>query len=183
MNQILAKIRKAVPSVCRTSMCDKDGCSVSMKGAPRPHVIIDMDCKKLGIRGSRCDYLFISKKDQNSAWVVPIELKSGRFDVSKVRDQLQGGARFAQTLLARGDQFDFVPILAHGKPIHRAEMYRLRAVRITFRGKKQQPRLIGCGAPLPVLQPSFRGSGSGRSRPDSTTRRRLPTRFGSKSSI
>ena len=180
MSEIVAKVRDAVPSACQTSKCDKDGCSVSMRGAPRPRVIIDMDCKKLVIQGSRCDYLFVSE-DQNSAWVVPIELKSGRFKVSTVKDQLQGGAQFAQALLANGDQFNFVPVLAHGKPIHPLDMNRLRAVRINLRGKKQQPRLIGCGDPLPIFQPSLRGGGSGRSSPASTMRRRSAARSGNRS--
>ena len=106
-----------------------------------------MDCKKLGIQGSRCDYLFVGEH-RDRAWVVPIELKSGKVRASEVRDQLQGGARFAQTLLAAEDHFNFVPVLAHGKSIHRLELAKLRQVRINLRDKIQQPKLIKCGEPV-----------------------------------
>ena len=147
MNGLVAKVRNVVPPACQTSRHGKDGCSVSMKGAPTPRVTVDMDCKRLGIQGSRCDYLFVGEH-QGSAWVVPIELKSGKVRTSEVRDQLQGGAQFAQTLLAAGDQFNFVPVLVHGKSIHRLELNKLRQARISLRGKIQQPRLIKCGEPV-----------------------------------
>ena len=126
---------------------------MSMSGVPRERVIVDMDCKKLVISGSRCDYLFVSEH-RNNAWVIPIELKSGKFNVGKVRAQLQGGAQFAQTLLDNRDQFHFLPVLAHGGPIHPADMRKLRKVRIAMEGKIQQPKLIRCGAPLPIFQTS-----------------------------
>lgn len=118
-----------------------------MKGAPRLRVTVDMDCKHLGIQGSRCDYLFICEH-QSRTWVVPVELKSGKFKVSDVRDQLQGGAQFAQTLLTAGDQFSFAPVLVHGKSVHRLELTKLRGIKISLRGKTEQPRLIRCGDPV-----------------------------------
>ena len=147
MSGIVAKVKNVVPPACQTSKYSKDGCSVSMKGAPPLRVMIDMDCRKLSVQGSRCDYLFVSEH-QGSAWVVPIELKSGTVRASEVRDQLQGGARFAQTLLAVGDPFSFVPVLAHGKAIHRLDLNKLRRIRINLGGKTQQPRLIKCGEPV-----------------------------------
>ena len=150
MNGIVARFKKDIPSACQTSKCDKDGCSVSLKDAPRFRAIVDMDCKELTIRGSRCDYLFVVE-DQGHTWVVPIELKSGGIKVPKVREQLQGGAKFAQRLLVKGDQFNFVPVLAHGKPIHPLDLDRLRAIRINLQGKRQQPRLIRCGDRLPMF--------------------------------
>jgi len=109
MNEIIARIKKRIPSACQTSKCDKDNCSVSLQGTSRLRVIIDMDCKEISIKGSRCDYLFVGE-DQGRTWVVPIELKSGGIKVPNVRDQLQGGARFAQKLLVKEDKFNFVPV-------------------------------------------------------------------------
>ena len=144
---IVAKVKNVVPPACQTSKYSKDGCSVSMKGAPPLRVMIDMDCKELGVQGSRCDYLFVGEH-QNRAWVVPIELKSGKVRASEVRDQLQGGAQFAQTILATGDHFNFGPVLAHGKSIHRLELNKLRQARISLGSKIQQPKLIKCGEPV-----------------------------------
>ena len=151
MSGIVAKVKDGVPAASQTPKCDKDNCSVSMKGAPRQRVIVDMDCNQLSIQGSRCDYLFVSE-DESSAWVVPIEMKSGRIKEGKLKDQLQGGAQFAQALLAEEDQFSFVPVLAYGKPIGSFKMKELRKVRITFPGKRpQQLILIKCGDPLPMF--------------------------------
>ena len=147
MSGLVAAVRNGVPPACQTSRCNKDGCSVSMKGASHPRVIVDMDCKALDIQsGSRCDYLFVSE-DESSVWVALIELKSGEVKASEVGEQLQGGALFAQQLLSIGDQFNFVPVLAH-KSIHRLERNKLRRVRIRLRGKTRQPVLIKCGDPV-----------------------------------
>lgn len=92
MSGCVAAVKKAVPPDCQSPRCSKDGCSVSMKGAPRLRVIVDLDCAALGISGSRCDYLFVSK-DESGVWVVPIELKSGEVKASKVEEQLQVGTQ------------------------------------------------------------------------------------------
>lgn len=148
MNGFVAAVKNRVPLDCQTSRCSKDGCSVSMQGAPRLRIVVDMDCKTLGIRsGSRCDYLFVGE-DESSVWVAPIELKSGKVVASKVKEQLQGGAQFAQKLITVGDPFNFVPVLAHGKSIHRLERKKLRQVRIRLRDRIRQPVLIKCGDPM-----------------------------------
>ena len=118
-----------------------------MEGAPRLRVIVDLDCAVLGILGSRCDYLFVSR-DEGGVWVVPIELKSGEVKASMVQEQLQGGAQFAQQFFTMEEPFNFVPILAHGKSIHRLERNKLRKVRIQLRDRRQQPVLIKCGDPV-----------------------------------
>ncbi len=147
MSGLVAAVQNAVPAHCQSSRCSKDRCSVSMKGAPPLRVIIDMDCTTLVISGSRCDYVFISE-DENSVWVAPIELKSGEVKASNVEEQLQGGAQFARQFFTAKDQFNFVPVLAHGKSVHRLERNKLRQARIRLRGKIQQPVLIRCGDPI-----------------------------------
>ena len=147
MSAIVARIKKVVPQSCQTSRHSKDGCSVSMKGAPRLRVTVDMDCEDIEIQGHRCDYLFVCGHD-NRTWVVLIEMKSGKFRVSDVKDQLQGSALYTQTLLAAGDQFIFVPVLAHGKSVHRLDLTKLRQVKVTLRDKIEQPKLIRCGEPV-----------------------------------
>ena len=147
MSGLVAAVKNVVPPACQTSRCGKDGCSVSMQGAPPLRVIVDLDCTALDISGSRCDYLFISE-DEGGVWVAPIELKSGEVKASKVEEQLQGGAWFAQQFFTAEDQFNFVPVLAHGKSVHRLERNKLRWVRIRLRGKIQQPVLIRCGDPM-----------------------------------
>lgn len=140
-------LARTVPDCCSADRCDKDGCKVSLEGAPPERVVIDMDCEELEIPDDqpRCDYLFIGEQN-NTTWVAPIELKSGRVgNVTTVRSQLDGGAKAANEWLAQGISFQFIPILAHGKSIHRDDLKKLRSGKIQFHGKKRGISLIRCG--------------------------------------
>lgn len=56
--------------------CEKDGCRVSLKGVPQPHLIIDFDEQDspLGKSQTRCDYLFVADGNRNGGWAeIPIE--------------------------------------------------------------------------------------------------------------
>ena len=120
-----------------------------MKDLPcTSHVLVDMDCNVLGTGGGRrCDYVFVGGTAER-AWVAPIELKSGDFRGEDAAAQLQAGAGAAAGWLPAGAAFDFVPVLAHKKGIHKKQHDRLRRARITLRDQVRQPLLIHCGAPL-----------------------------------
>lgn len=76
------------------------------------------------------------------------ELKSGGFKVQQVVEQLDGGAAVAHGWIPNGCAFDFVPVLVHGKGVHRRDIDRLRAARITLRNQTRQVELIRCHQPL-----------------------------------
>ena len=112
-------------------------------------VIVDMDCDALSIPNNwkRCDYLFIGE-ERNAIWVAPIELKSGRFSVSAVLEQLEGGARMANRWLPQGATIQFAPVLAHGKTIHRNGLKALRDKKLQLRGQRKGIAVIKCGDQL-----------------------------------
>ena len=142
-----------VPECCLTERCDRDGCSVSLEGCPAPWMVVDVDCEELGISNQkRCDCLFVSD-DNERVNVVPIELKAGSFSVSSVLEQLQKGALYADQWLPSINRFQFVPVLVHGKKVHRDDLKRMRRV-IRFRGKKARAMLIKCKDPLTRVLPS-----------------------------
>ena len=98
-----------------------------MDGTPLNRLIIDMDCEALGLNNeTRCDYLFVSEEDKTT-WVAPIELKGGKVgSVTRVANQLRGGTELAAVLLPPSLAFQFAPVLAHKKPIHRLDLKQLR---------------------------------------------------------
>ena len=108
-----------------------------------------MDCAALPIPDDRkrCDYLFVGEGG-DATLVAPIELKSGRFRISAVLEQLEGGVKVADQWLPKGSSFRFVPVLAHGRTIHRNDLKKLRAGELQLRGQKKRAELIKCGEAL-----------------------------------
>ena len=149
MNGTVAAVAQNVPTRCHATRCNKDKCWIDLAGAPQPSTLVDMDCDDLCIPADmkRCDYLFVGT-DDNTTWVAPIELKSGRFSVSEVAEQLEGGARMADNWLPQGASFQLAPVLAHGKPIHPSDLRRLRASKLQLRGQRKGIAIIKCGDEL-----------------------------------
>ena len=148
MSGLVKAIYESVCRCCHASKIRKKGCAVSMHGVPASYVIVDFDCDALSIpSGSRCDYLFVGEYN-DSAWVAPIELKGGNFRGGLVAEQLQGGADVADKWLPRGSPFRFVPVLAHGKGVHRTDLKILRNTKIKLRNHTRQTALIHCSEPL-----------------------------------
>lgn len=139
-----------VPDSCHATRCNKDGCRVGLQGAPRERIIIDMDCAALQIPNSqkKCDYLFVGEEN-NATWVVPIELKGGKIgSVREALRQLEEGIRMADGWLPQGISFQLVPVLAHGRKIHRNDLKVLRSGKMQLRGQRKGVVLIRCGDPL-----------------------------------
>ena len=149
MNGIVAAIADKIPVACQVRRCHKRGCRIDLAEAPSPRVIVDMDCETLPIRGNgqRCDYLFVGDEG-NRTWIAPIELKSGRLNAREALGQLEGTARVADSWLPQGVSFQFAPVLAHGKKIHRNDLKVLRSRKIQLRGQKKATTLIRCGGKL-----------------------------------
>lgn len=148
MNAVAA-VANHVPNCCHAVRCNRDGCRVDLKDVPRSRLLVDMDCNALNISNQqkRCDYLFVGEEG-NTIWVAPIELKSGRLKATEVLEQLEEGAGSADNWLPRGIRFQFVPVLAYGKSIHREERRELRKRKLRLRGKQKIATLIRCGDSL-----------------------------------
>lgn len=149
MSEVVKSVSALVCNACLVTRCRKRGCTVSMKGVPVAHVAIDLDCDALGLGqdGKLCDYLFVGE-DKDTAWVAPIELKSGAFSGRQAAVQLQGGADVADTLVPTLSSFRFVPVLAHGKRVDRRTLKALRSSKVKLRSQTRQPLLIRCGEQL-----------------------------------
>lgn len=149
MSGLVDAVAGRVCDQCHVTRCNKEGCLVSLNGAPRLRVIVDMDCKALQIPSARkrCDYLFVGEENTVS-WVVPMELKKGRFKAKDVVGQLRGGARTAEKWLPPGGSFQFVPVLVHGRRIHPEERKLLRSTKIKLGGQERQTELLCCGGKL-----------------------------------
>lgn len=150
---LLDEVRENISQECLSNRCRKDDCSISLRNAPNPRIIIDFDKPNplLGEHDSRCDYLFIAEEENDeSVWVAPLELKSGRVDASQVIRQLRAGARAAEDVVPQNELVRFRPVTAHGGGIHTAERIKLRhtANRIRFRGQREYVRLMSCSSPL-----------------------------------
>ena len=78
MSEVVAAFAANVPPPCRVSCCERHGCSVDLGGCSKRRAIVDMDCLAVPLaKGQpRCDYIFVGEQD-DTTWVVPIELKSG----------------------------------------------------------------------------------------------------------
>lgn len=149
MTSSVVAIRARIDPRCLTNKCKKDGCSVSLRCAPEPRVIIDLDrCASLVQRNEkRCDYLFIG--GNREVVLAPMELKRGRVDASEVVAQLRAGVRSAKKVVPKGLRVLFRPVVAYGA-IHKAERAELRknANAIVFRTSKELVRLVKCSEPL-----------------------------------
>ncbi len=145
----LEDVRTKIPPSCCVNRCQAQGCSVSMKDAPTPFVLVDMDCQDLSVNRNavRCDFIFFS---DSGSWVAPIELKRGKLRTGELVSQLQAGARFAEQVVPKGVTVRVVPIGVYGGRAHRREVNRLSqsSSQIRFRGKPTKIELLKCGRPL-----------------------------------
>ena len=149
MNRLISAIAEQVPGYCHAKRFNKNGCRIGLQGAPSERVIVDMDCDALHYRMVRSDATTCSLVGNVvAAWIAPVELKSGKLRASAVLDQLDGGAKAADRWLPPGIPFQLVPVLAHGKAIHRNDLKILRSRKIQLRGQRKRIELIRCGEPL-----------------------------------
>ena len=149
MSGLVESVAERVPSECHARRFRKEGCAVSLTGIGGTRVVVDLDCEALDLapEGKRCDYLFVGE-ESDAAWVAAVEHKCGAFKAGPVVEQLQGGADAADQWLPAGSGFQFVPVLAHGKGVHKKDQKTLRSKKITLRGQEKQTVLIRCGGSL-----------------------------------
>ena len=151
MTGLVEAVGKKVDGACVTGRIKKDGCSISLNGAPQPRLIIDFDKpgSPLGPDQPRCDYLFVAEVAGGPGWIVPLELKRGRLHADKAVRQLQAGARAAEQLVPSGAQVRFRPVAVAGStPKDERNRLKGKGGKIRFHGRAEVVRLLSCGAAL-----------------------------------
>ena len=79
--------------------------------------IFNVDCVFPQGKGSgeRCDEFIFFDLRRNTAGIYLIERKDGQVDIEKIKNQLQGGAKFINNFLrdkyTGSEEFDFLPVL------------------------------------------------------------------------
>lgn len=148
MTGLVSEVRTKVTPDCLTERCSRPGCRVPLQNAPTPRLLIDFDKpgSPLGQSDTRCDFLFIAEDNDESGWVAPLELKSGRVDASQAISQLRAGALVAEEIVPQYAKVNFRPVLAY-KGIPKAERTALKS-KVRFREQTEALRLIKCGSPI-----------------------------------
>lgn len=131
----------------------RDGTSFSLKGTATPHLLLDCDKLPTARNASRCDFIFFADGSEDRLEVAsPIEMTSGKKDVSKAVEQLKAGARIIMNVSSRSSKFLFVPVLVgqlrakrrRDIKAWRKDMDR----RISFHGRKYLIHLVPNGGEL-----------------------------------
>ena len=158
MADLVSQIRKKLPNECfAKGRLRKKGCTVSLKGAPRPSITIDMDKPQAPVKQNetKCDYIFIG--GSGNVFLMPLELKKGKLDASDVVRQLQAGANIADDrIIPEGEGVQFVPVGVCGGKFHRAERDQLAQSKIRFRSQSSNVQLLRCGQRLADALPKGR---------------------------
>lgn len=139
------ELRLRGQSACLVTRLRKGGCSLRLNSAPASRLILDLDREgaPVGPQDTKCDFLFFADKN----WVAAIELKAGRLDASVVVRQLQAGAEIVSSLVSRGREIAFRPIVAHSGG-HRKEINDLRASKVRYRSQEVPIKAVSCGSLL-----------------------------------
>ncbi len=152
MSGLVQRVRANLDGRCIATRIRKQGCSVSLDGAPAPRVIVDFDKlgSPLGPSDQRCDYLFVADAADRDGWVAPLELKRGRFHAGEFVRQLQAGATAAEKLVPRSAKVRFRPIAVVGGGMTKEEWNKSRQKRnaVRFRGKYELLRSLSSGQKL-----------------------------------
>ena len=135
MSAALSGIRAKVGAENCGKSCSRKGCRVYLTGtgAPTDRVIVDVDKAFPAQKqeDKRCDFILFMDRPGAPILAAPVELKSGRPDASEAIEQLQSGADFAADLAPSNAVC--LPILFHGKSIHKKERTALNRAKIVFR--------------------------------------------------
>lgn len=147
MTGLVDAARALVSEECLVEKCDKNGCSVSLKDVPQPHVVIDLDRPNSLVRQNqiRCDYLFVADKYGSGGWVVPMEFKNSDMRVSKVVKQLQAGARAAEKLASGRSGISFRPVaVVRGFHSRQRKELKRESNEVSFRGCRERVHVLVC---------------------------------------
>ena len=118
MTGLVERVRNRLDTRCLVyGRLSKDGCKLSMAGAPEPRLIVDFDKpgSPLGPDVPRCDYLLIAHGIGSVGWVAPVELKRDSLHADEVVRQLQEGAYAAEKFISKKERIRFRPIAASSR--------------------------------------------------------------------
>lgn len=152
MMGLIAQVRRNIKSTCiSSSSIKKDGCKVVLTNIPEPRLTIDFDKpgSPLDEGQQRCDYLLVAEVTNKPGWVVPLELKKGAANISKVKDQLQAGAKAAEQIVPSNLEVYFRPVLVCGSiPKLKRTAIKKKSNFVQFRSNSEPIRRIRCDANL-----------------------------------
>ena len=134
MKAVLDGIRAGIGAENCCETCSRDGCRVSLKDVPRERIVVDADkaFEAHGRGGKRCDFILFVLGGGGKLVVAPIEVKSGRVDVSDALKQLQEGAAFAESFVSEACGAVCRPVLIHGSGIHKADREKFERKKVQF---------------------------------------------------
>lgn len=140
-------------TVCRqcSRTFGRHGASFSLKGAPGPHLLIDMDSIHCISQQRRCDYIFVADNlESGTHWVIPIELASGQGKERKtVVEQLQAGAILVEKAVGESASLNFVPVyIGKFRKVRGSRKHDRGMVR--FQGKNIHVSVVKNGSSLAV---------------------------------
>ena len=157
----VAAIMTRTDPLCHATSCRDSGCSLELTGAPEPYALIHIDSEEFRVLDSswrlpddqrRCDYLFVGGDDTGQGpWVVPVELTTGRKELSDFLAQISGGISVAEELLPQGIRCRFYPVGGCRRRVLGREVsdeLRKRSSRVNFRGQLRNIDLVECGTRL-----------------------------------
>ena len=150
---VVETVRTRTNAQCHATTCRDGSCSLSLKGVPKPSVLISLEHEAAPVkeRQTRCDYLFVGGSDEKEGpWVAPVELTASAARVSKFLPQLRAGAEIADKLLPQDVQVRFRPVAVYGGELKRIERdgFLKSANQVVFRRKPVPIKLVRCGSPL-----------------------------------
>ena len=150
MNPVLSRLRARLGAAC-VERCNKDNCSLGLDGLDQDNRVI-MDCDRYPAISNnlRCDYVLFY--DEGQVHSAPVEFKGKNTRTRKAIQQLQEGARLAETLMRPQDVRVCVPILLHrGMRRQEINVLKKRSPKIEFRGKRFTVRIGRCGSQFAQL--------------------------------
>lgn len=149
---IVELVAQTVDHRCLSRRCSGGNCSIQMP-KHQEWTLLDMDSSSAPVSQTeqRCDYVFFGQVEGVADWAIPIELKEGDVDASKVALQLQAGADVAGKILrsVAKDKVRFLPIVASSK-LSRRENIELKKERnkVRFRDTKAVITKVRCKSKL-----------------------------------
>lgn len=154
-NNILDDIQSIVGPENISNSCKESGCEAYMTDVPHPRLLIDLQSVYSRRRDSspqtRCDFaLFFLHPESEQLLTAAIELKNTRPDASKIIDQLNGGAKYIESIIAPLSLSyapDCQPIVFHGQGIHKDQKRKIDKGRISFMGERLIITTARCNSP------------------------------------
>ena len=144
MAGVVQQVKQNVHPNCLAKKCQKKGCSLNLKGAPTPHILIDLDDKRApqhNPKQKKCDY--ISLGGSAMVWLAPMEFKKGKPIADRVVPQLKAGANLANQLVSK-QCVKFRPVAVYSGELTRIEREKFsqKSNRVPFRGKGYLVKLV-----------------------------------------